>query len=232
MTMQLIRYAAALLAFALRSLAATPSCKALTSLEIPKVGITSAALAASSPGRGGRSLPAFCRIVATAWPVADSEIRFEVWLPSPDDWNHKFVGTGNGGYSGALGYRDMEMALGRGYATAGSNTGHQGDDLKFAVGHPEKINDWAFRAVHVMTDAANLIVRNYYGRFADHAYFTGCSTGGQQALSEAQRYPGDYDGIVAGDPGNDRTRLNVGFLWSWLALNQTRRRSFRLRRFR
>ncbi len=219
--MQGIRYAAALLALAVTGPAATPSCQALASLEIPKIAITSAALAASSPGRGGRSLPEFCRITATSRPAPDSEIRFEVWLPSPDAWNHEFVGTGNGGYSGALGYRDMETALARGYATAGSNTGHEGDALKFAVGHPEKINDWAFRAVHVMTDAAKLIVRDYYGRFADHAYFTGCSTGGHQALSEAQRYPGDYDGIVAGDPGNDRTRLNIGFLWSWLALNQS-----------
>lgn len=158
--------------------------------------------------------------MATGRPVPDSEIRFEVCLPSPDAWNHKFVGTGNGGYSGALGYRDMETALERSYATAGSNTGHDGDDLKFAIGRPEKINDWAFRAVHVMTDAAKLIVRDYYGRFADHAYFTGCSTGGHQALSEAQRYPADYDGVVAGDPGNNRTRLNIGFLWSWVAANQ------------
>src|SRR5579885_1007312 len=134
MTMQGIRYAAALLALAVTGPAATPSCQALASLEIPKIAITSAALAASSPGRGGRSLPEFCRITATSRPAPDSEIRFEVWLPSPDAWNHEFVGTGNGGYSGALGYRDMETALARGYATAGSNTGHEGDDLKFAVG--------------------------------------------------------------------------------------------------
>lgn len=81
-----------------------------------------------------------------------------------------------------------------------------------------KIEDWGYRAVHAMTENAKLIVRNYYGRFPAHSYFTGCSTGGHQALSEAQRYPGDYDGIVAGDPGNDRVHLNANFLWAYTAL--------------
>jgi len=114
----------------------------------------------------------------------------------------------------------MAQAVNAGYAAAGSNTGHDGGDLKFGVGHPEKIDDWAYRAVHVMTETSKLIVRDYYGRgrFATYAYFAGCSTGGHQALSEAQRYPDDYDGIVAGDPGNNRTHLIAGFLWSWLAV--------------
>ena len=115
----------------------------------------------------------------------------------------------------------METALERGYAAAGSNTGHDGDDLKFAVSHPEKINDWAFRAVHVMTNAAKLIVHDYYGRFAITLISPAVPPGGHRALSEAQRYPADYDGIVAGDPGNNRTRLNIGFVWSWFASNQS-----------
>jgi feruloyl esterase len=114
----------------------------------------------------------------------------------------------------------METALRQGYAVAGSDTGHSGSDLKFGMGHPEKIANWAFRAVHVMTDTAKVIVRSYYGRFAAHSYFSGCSTGGQQALTEAQRFPEDYDGIVAGAPGANRVRLNVGFLWSWLAVHK------------
>jgi feruloyl esterase len=114
----------------------------------------------------------------------------------------------------------MRTALEKGYATAGSNTGHDGGDLKFGAGHPEKIADWGYRAVHVMTGIAKQVVGAYYGHAPAHSYFTGCSTGGHQALMEAQRFPADYDGIVAGDPGNDRIRLNVGFLWSWLAANR------------
>ncbi len=94
----------------------------------------------------------------------------------------------------------MANALRRGYATASTDTGHTGDDMKFGQGHPEKLIDYGHRAVHVMTESSKLIIRNAAGRFADKSYFVGCSAGGQQALSEAQRYPDDYDGIVAGDP--------------------------------
>jgi feruloyl esterase len=200
------------------------SCESLTSLIIPNTTVNSAVdlPAGPSPIPAGasapRTLPAFCRVLVTAKPVEDSVIHFELWLPAAGAWNGKFEGTGNGGFSSAVGYRDMERALTNGYATAGSDTGHDGGDLKFGVGHPEKINDWAYRAVHVMTETSKLIVRDYYGRFAQYAYFSGCSTGGHQALSEAQRYPEDYDGIVAGDPGNNRIHLMVGFLYSWLAL--------------
>jgi feruloyl esterase len=202
-------------------------CENLTSLTVPGTAIVSATAVGAglfSPGRAGgrgggaqRPFPAFCRVEAVARPVADSEIHLEIWLPASDAWNGKLLGTGNGGYSGNIGHADMERGLRAGYAVAGSDTGHEGGDLKFGLGHPEKIDDWAWRAVHVMTGAAKLVVRSYYGRFAAHAYFSGCSTGGQQALTEAQRFPDDYDGILAGDPGNNRVRLNVGFLWSWLA---------------
>ena len=174
-----------------------------------------------APQRAGAPVfPAFCRVTAVARPAADSEIRLEVWLPAAESWNGKLLGTGNGGYAGALSYSEMETALRQGYAVAGSDTGHSGGDLKFGLGHPEKIEDWAFRAVHVMTGTAKVVVRSYYGRFAAHSYFSGCSTGGQQALTEAQRFPEDYDGIVAGAPGSNRVRLNVGFLWSWLAVHK------------
>jgi feruloyl esterase len=204
-------------------------CEKLTALTIPATAIASAVTVPAGPfspggagGRGGapaRSFPAFCRVTAIATPVPDSEIHLELWLPESSVWNGKLLGTGNGGYSGAIGYTDMERGLRQGYAVAGSGTGHQGGDLKFGAGHPEKINDWAWRAVHVMTETARLVAPSYYGRFAAHSYFSGCSTGGQQGLTEAQRYPGDYDGILAGDLGNNRVRLNIGFLWSWLAAN-------------
>lgn len=212
-------------------LAAATNCADLASLTITNTIITSATAVAAGefalPGRGGgasgqgaRAFPAFCRVLVTARPVPDSEIQIEVWLPEPNAWNSKFLGTGNGGYSGAIGYAAMESGLRQGYATAGSDTGHPGGDLKFGLGHPEKIHDWGYRAVHVMTETAKLVARNFYGRFPEHAYFSGCSTGGHQALMEAQRYPADYDGIVAGAPGNNRVRLNIGFLWSWLVLRE------------
>jgi len=194
-------------------------CSNLTRLIIPNTTILGASeVPAGSfepPGATQPvSVPGFCRVAAVSRPASDSEIHFEVWMPAAANWNGKFEGTGNGGFSGVLSYATMAGAVRRGYATAGSDTGHQADDLTFGVGHPDKIDDWAWRAVHVMTEAARLIVRNQYGRWPRHSYFTGCSTGGQQALTEAQRFPEDYDGIVAGDPGNNRIHLMAGAMWS------------------
>ena len=199
----------------LQAAAGTP-CEKLTEMRIPNVTIQSAASARSAPGAD--TLPPFCRVVAVATPVPDSEIEFEVWIP--EDWNGKFQGVGNGGYSGALSYGAMVRALKAGYATGSHNTGHTGDGLKFGQGHPEKVADYAYRAVHVMTENARLILHARTGRFAAQSYFTGCSAGGHQALAEAQRYPNDYDGIVAGAPANNRLGQTFGFLWSWRALHR------------
>jgi len=190
-------------------LAAAATCESLISTHISGAEVTSTS-----------ATPQYCQVKLTARPVPDSEIRVEVWLPPADKWNGKFVGTGNGGFSSALSLGIMRSAIGQGFAVAGSNTGHEGDDLKVAIGHPEKIKDWGYRATHVMTETAKQVVKAYYRRAAARAYFTGCSTGGHQALMESQRYPTDYDRIIAGDPGNNRIRLNVGFLWSWLAANK------------
>ena len=210
---------AALFALASTTLfAAGTPCDKLTSMTIPNVTIRSAALAHSAPGTD--SLPPFCRIQATAHPVPDSEIEFEVWIPDAAIWNGKFEGVGNGGYSGSIAYSAMVLALKKNYATASHNTGHNGDNLAFAKGHPEKLIDYAYRAVHVMTENAKLLIRVNTGRFADKSYFVGCSAGGHQALSEAQRYPNDYDGIVAGAPANNRIRQTFGFQWSWRALHR------------
>ncbi len=202
--------------------AAGTACANLAALTIPSVTIrSSTAIPAGEftpPGsRQEMTLPAFCRVEATARPTTDSEIRFEVWLPPAESWNGKFQGVGNGGYMGSISYPAMATALRKGYATASTDTGHIGDDMRFGQGHPEKIVDYAYRAVHVMTETSKLIVRDAQGRFADRSYFVGCSAGGQQALSEAQRFPEDYDGIVAGDPANNRIRQTFGFLYSWLA---------------
>lgn len=160
--------------------------------------------------------PEHCRVVALVQSEPDSRITVEIWLPLPTDWNGKLLGTGNGGYSSRIYAPQMDDAVRRGYAVAGSDTGHEGDALSFGVDHPEKIRDWAYRSTHVMAETLREIAKAYYGRGPRHAYFDGCSTGGQQALSEAQRYPADFDGIVAGDPGYDRIALNAMFVWSWL----------------
>jgi feruloyl esterase len=220
-----MRFLVAVFSLARMAMAASPTCSGLTNLTITNTTVISADDVPAGPytpagAAASVSLPAFCRVQIVSRPVRDSEIRVELWLPAQAAWNGKFEGTGNGGFSGAMSYNTMATALNQGYATAGSDTGHEGDDLNFGVGHPEKIDDWAYRAVHVMTVTAKLIIRGYYGRLPRHAYFTGCSTGGQQALSEAQRFPADYDGIVAGDPGHNRVHLIAGFLWSWEAIHK------------
>lgn len=197
-------------------------CGELVKLTLPDVTLTSATKVGAGhftpPGSSAAlETPEFCRVVAVARPTSDSVINFEVWIPPVAQWNHNFLGRGNGGYMGAISYGALANALQRGFATASTDTGHTGEDLKFAAGHPEKIVDWGYRSIHIMTESAKLIIRGYSGLFPQHSYFGGCSTGGEQALSEAQRFPADYDGVLAGDPGNDRVHLNVGFLWAFAA---------------
>src|SRR6267154_584904 len=120
---------------------------------------------AASPGTSCANLAALT--------TADSDIKFEVWIPPAEAWNGKFQGVGNGGYQGSISYAAMALALRRGYATASTDTGHTGDDMKFGQGHPERLIDYGHRAVHVMTDSAKLIIRNAAGRFADRSYFVG-----------------------------------------------------------
>lgn len=200
------------------------SCDSLTSLTISNVRIESAtevaagplARAATGPGEP-LILPAHCRVAAVATPVPDSRIGIEVWIPPAASWNGKLLGTGNGGFSSAMAFPAMADGLRRGYAVVATDTGHSGDSMDFGIGHPERIVDWAYRSVHVMTDVAKMVVRNHQGRFPARAYFSGCSTGGQQALSEAQRYPDDYDGIIAGNPASNRLHLIYAFLRTWLA---------------
>src|SRR5579863_4723838 len=148
-----------------------------------------------------KDLPAFCRVAGIMRPTSDSKIRFEVWLPA-QDWNGRLLGTGNGGFAGSIGYQEMQSYLRRGYATAGSDAGHQaeGTDATWAFGHPEKVKDFGWRAVHLMTERAKQIVAVYYGKAQQKAYFDSCSDGGREALMEAQRFPEDYDGILAGAP--------------------------------
>ena len=131
-------------------------------------------------------------------------IKMEMWLPPVDKWNGKFMGVGNGGFAGSIQglANDMPQALRLGYATAGTDTGHQDQGGAWAIGHPEKMIDFGYRATHEMTLKSKQIVKEFYDRSAQFSYFKGCSTGGRMALMEAQRYPDDYDGIIAGSLAN------------------------------
>jgi hypothetical protein len=161
-----------------------------------------------------KSLPTFCRIAATLKPTSDSDIKIEIWIPV-SGLNGKFIAVGNGGWAGAISYADMGVALARGYAVASTNTGHDGtfDDASFASGHPEKLIDFGYRAVHEMTAKAKAIITAYYGNAPKRSYWNGCSTGGRQALMEAQRFPADFDGLIAGAPANYLTHLPAQSLW-------------------
>ncbi len=162
-----------------------------------------------------QQLPAHCVVRTVVATSSDSAVTSDVWLPEPGAWNGKLLATGNGGYSSALSLPQMAAGLRRGFAVAGSDTGHTGDSLDFGAGHEQRIRDWAYRSTHVLALQTKAIVNAFYSRPAARAYFAGCSTGGQQALSEAQRFPEDFDGIVAGDPGNSRILLNADFVESW-----------------
>ena len=201
------------------------SCGQLAQLRLPGARIVSAkSMAAGSflpPGVDAtkpeadvyKKLPPFCRVVVQATPTGDSQIPIEVWMPL-EGWNQKFRGQGNGGYAGSFDFRDMAGSLSLGYATAGTNTGHTGEatDSSWALGHPEKVKDFGYRAIHEMTDNAKIVIARRYATPLKRAYFDSCSDGGREALMEAQRFPGDYDGILAGAPANYWTHLLTGGL--------------------
>jgi feruloyl esterase len=160
-----------------------------------------------------KALPSFCRITASLRPAPDSEIKIEVWLPA-SGWNGDLQSVGNGAWAGSFSYPAMATALAAGYATASTDTGHTGNSADFITGHPEKVTDFLYRAVHEMTVAAKVIVAGYYGSPAKHSFWNGCSTGGRQAFVEVQRYPQDYDGVIAGAPANYITRLQGMQVWA------------------
>ena len=171
--------------------------------------------------------PEFCRLEFTLKPSADSRIRTEVWLPMKG-WNGKVLGVGNFGWGGDLQYPNMLAGLSQGYAVATNDAGHDNGiageaNGEFLLGHPQKLLDYGGRANHLMTLRAKVLVRGFYGRGASKAYFVGCSLGGLQALIEAQRYPTDYDAIVAGAPPNPLAGFNAAQLWpGWLLTQDPR----------
>jgi len=183
--------------------------------------------AAGARGRGGRGggaspfadLPAFCRVTATLMPSTDSAIKMELWLPA-DGWNGKFVVPGNGGFAGAIAPAGLANALRSGYAAATTDTGHEGGSGSFMLDHPERLTDFADRAIHETTVKGKAIVAAFYGNPPTLSYFNGCSTGGRQALTAAQRFPDDFDGIVAGAPAIWASHQSAEQIWIWQATHK------------
>jgi feruloyl esterase len=200
---------------------AATSCESLAALALPNAHITSAVTVAAGafqppagPRGGGRgsaqlyaSLPSFCRVAATLTPSSDSDIKVEVWLPAAG-WNGKFQAVGNGGWAGVISYASLAQAVAAGYAGASTDTGHIGNTAAFAIGHPEKVIDIGYRAVHEMTVKAKTVMEAFYGSMPKVSFWNGCSFGGRQGITEAQRYPDDFDAIVAGAPAVNWMRLH------------------------
>jgi tannase/feruloyl esterase len=208
--------------------AAAANCGDLAGKSYGPATITAATSVAGPSSFVGKDPPqptaldtSFCRIEGVIKPSSDSDIRFEVWLPPVEKWNGKLEAVGNGGFAGSLIYPSMKRALDQGYATTATDTGHAGGplDAGWALGHPERIIDFGWRGVHENTIAAKAIVAEYYGKPATYAYFAGCSDGGREALMEAQRFPQDFNGIVAGAPASAWNRLFANALADHQALS-------------
>jgi feruloyl esterase len=209
------------------------ACASLANQPLPDTTITAAqAITTGSftpPGSTNAmtNLPPFCRVAGAIKPTSESNILFEVWLPL-EKWNGKFAGVGNGGWAGIISFgpapagSSLQDQLRRGYAVASTDTGHQAgaplDAAKFAFEHPEQLIDFSYRAHHETTMKAKALVNAFYGKAPERSYWFGCSSGGYEGLQEAQRFPADYDGIVAGAPANNFTRLMAGDFDATLAV--------------
>ncbi len=224
---------AAFCAFASETLAA--ACEDLLRLSRPATTVTGAQTVAAGAfrppavggGRGGGAaaqlypkMPSFCRVAATLAPSSDSDIKIEVWMPA-SGWNGKLQVVGNGGMAGTIPYAAMAAALNAGYATAGTDTGHLGNNADFVPGHPEKLVDFGYRAIHEMTVASKAVIQAHFGGPPKRSYFNGCSQGGRQAITSAQRYPEDFDGIVAGASAWNQMRMHGARLSVNRIMNRT-----------
>jgi tannase/feruloyl esterase len=200
------------------------ACESLATLKLPDTTISHAETVSSGsftpPGdKPLTGLPAFCRVAGVIRPSSDSNIEFEVWMPA--GWNHKLHGVGNGGFAGEISYHDLARAVAHGYSSASTDTGHHANavDATWALGHPEKVVDYGHRAIHEMTVKAKAVIEAFYGQQPRRSYFVSCSNGGRQGLMEAQRYPADYDGIVAGAPAAAFTSFLADFTWNTQAMS-------------
>jgi len=211
---------------------AQQACEDLASVRLSKTTITASTFIDTPPDyfpprtTGPFGSPAglkvsvpFCRVVGYVEPVRGSHIGFEVWLPPADSWNQRFLAAGNPAFEGAIRYGGLARILEQGYAAASTDTGHVASGHSWAMGQPQRIVDWGHRAVHETTVVAKRLIRAFYGKGPDYSYWNDCHNGGNQGLNEVQRYPGDYDGVIAGDPAYYVTRLQSGSEYiAWLAL--------------
>jgi len=201
--------------------AAATSCSQLaTSFHRANTTITAAEVIPAGTFQGRTGLPTFCRVAGYTTPTSDSHIQFEVWMPE-SGWNLKYLQVGCGGFCGSIPYYNMDEPLRRGYAVAGTDDGHEwnGGDAAWATGHPEKVIDFGGRALKETADAAKAVIMALKSSSARRSYFMGCSGGGREALRAAQRYPEDFDGIVAGSPANDWTNLMSQFVWNSIVVD-------------
>jgi feruloyl esterase len=224
-----VAFAVALVARPSAQTVPAATCERLADQRLPNTSITAAQSVTGGsftpPGSTNAmtGLPPFCRVAGVIAPTVESQILFEVWLPL-EKWNGKFAGVGNGGWAGSISYDALLDQLRRGYATASTNTGHEGEPgtnaARFAFEKPEQLIDFAYRSQHETAAQAKAIAQAFYGKAPERSYFIGCSSGGYEGLMEAQRFPTDYDGIVAGAPANNWTRLMAGDFDGVLAVLQ------------
>jgi feruloyl esterase len=209
---------------------AQQSCESLTSIRMPHVTFTSATAITPPwelpPTKGMFGTPAgqkvkvsFCRVEGFSAPTSDSHIGFEVWLPLANEWNGRLLGVGNPGFIGGVSRGALADIVQRGFVAISTDTGHTDDGYDWAAEHPEKLVDWGYRAVHETIVAAKQLMQTHYGKPVQYSYWSSCHNGGNQGLNEAQRYPDDFDGIVAGDPAYYVSRLQAGSLYiGWVSL--------------
>lgn len=196
-------------------------CQALTGTAVDSITtVTSASIVSGSftPPDGQAALtglPEMCRVVGVIKPVPESNIKFEVWMPTV--WNKKFLSSFEGGFGGAVRYPDLLADATRGYTTAGTDDGHSAADLGWMINQRERVVDFGYRAKHLQTTAAKALIKTFYGAAPAKSYFAGCSGGGREGMMELQRYPDDYDGYVIGAPANNWT----GQTTYWALMNQS-----------
>ena len=219
---EVVIVALACLALQIEPSAAASMCTSLAGLSLPQTKITLARLYHAGDMVSGvtKAPVGLCRVTGTSKPSSDSNINFEVWIPTNGRWNGKYEQIGNGGFAGTIWVSYIADAVSRGYAAAATDDGTSGPPLGAAtfIGHPNVLKDFGYRAIKVTTDNSKAIIKRLMGKTPRYSYFSGCSDGGREALMEAQRYPNDFDGIIVGSPANDLTGLGASFLWNMQAL--------------
>src|SRR6185437_5273777 len=184
------------------------SCSDLVRLSLPNTTITLAqSYAAGDTVSGATKAPVgLCRVAGTIKPGSQSNIHFEVWIPTDGSWNGKYQQIGNGGFAGSISLSGIANAVSRGYATAGTDDGTSGppSGAPAFIGNPDVLLDYGYRAIKATSDDSKAIIDDLMGQAPKYSYFVGCSDGGREALQEAQRFPSDFDGIIVGSPVNDQ----------------------------